>query len=100
MSEARSENSSVIDSASVPSIAATFRLQWEEAQDCYVILYPEGMVKLSQSAGEIMKRIDGNTPVAEIVTQLNSAFGVTDTTADVLQFLEVACKNGWITHTK
>ena len=41
-----------------PRITAGLRLQWEPAQDCHVLLYPEGMVKLNQSAGEILKRCD------------------------------------------
>ena len=43
----------------VPRIGHGFRLQWEPAQGCFVLLYPEGMVKLNQSAGEILKRCDG-----------------------------------------
>jgi len=39
-----------------PTLSRLFRLQWEEAQNSYVLLYPEGMVKLNQSAGEILKR--------------------------------------------
>ena len=31
------------------------RLQWEEAQQKDVILYPEGMVELNQSSAEILK---------------------------------------------
>ncbi len=29
------------------SIAPGFRLQWEKAQEAYVLLYSEGMVKLN-----------------------------------------------------
>ena len=36
----------------VPCLAKPFRFQWEEAQDCFVLLYPEGMVKLNQAAGD------------------------------------------------
>ena len=36
-----------------PRVAAMFRLQWEEVQQSWVLLYPEGMVKLNGSAGEI-----------------------------------------------
>ena len=39
-----------IEIDSIPEVAPTFRVQWEEVQDCWVVLYPEGMVKLSQSA--------------------------------------------------
>ncbi|MCK5498318.1 MAG: pyrroloquinoline quinone biosynthesis peptide chaperone PqqD, partial [Gammaproteobacteria bacterium] len=43
----------------VPEIASTHRFQWEEVQDCHVILYPEGMVKLGDSSSEILKLCDG-----------------------------------------
>ena len=51
-------------------IVPTFRVQWEEVQNCHVVLYPEGMVKLSQSAGEIMKRIDGEKSIIDIITDI------------------------------
>ena len=77
-------------------IAPTFRFQWEEAQDCYVILYPEGMVKLSGSAGEIMKRCDGNKSTGEIIAELETAFPGVDLEDDVRNFIESARDNGWI----
>ena len=49
----------MINSSLQPKINPMFRLQWEQVQECYVLLYPEGMVKLNDSAGEIMKLIDG-----------------------------------------
>lgn len=79
-----------------PEIAPTFRLQWEEAQDCYVILYPEGMVKLSQSAGEILKRCDGEKDTAQIIAELEADFPGADLRKDVDNFLEQAKNNGWI----
>ncbi len=85
-----------LTAASIPALAPTFRFQWEEAQDCYVILYPEGMVKLSGTAGEIMKRCDGAANVAEIIASLKQAFGDVPLDDDVNKFLEVARDNGWI----
>ena len=41
----------------VLEISRHFRLQFEPAQSAWVLLYPEGMVKLTGSAGEIMKRM-------------------------------------------
>tara|TARA_R110002073_G_scaffold70620_8_gene174248 strand:- start:2194 stop:2481 length:288 start_codon:yes stop_codon:yes gene_type:complete len=81
---------------SIPSLAPTFRFQWEEAQECYVILYPEGMVKLSTSAGEIMRRCDGTQTVAAIIESLGQAFPGADLADDVTKFLEVAYGNGWL----
>jgi pyrroloquinoline quinone biosynthesis protein D len=80
----------------IPQIAPTFRFQWEEAQDCYVVLYPEGMVKLSASAGEIMKRCDGQNTVTKILEDLHQTFPDADLDNDVFKFLEVAHENGWI----
>jgi pyrroloquinoline quinone biosynthesis protein D len=78
-------------------IAKYFRFQWEPAQDCHVLLYPEGMVKLPGSAGEIMKRVDGSRSLNAIVKELEEAFpGAPDLRADVVDFLEVAHGNGWI----
>ena len=77
-------------------IVPTFRVQWEEVQNCYVVLYPEGMVKLSQSAGEIMKRIDGEKSVIDIIDDISNAFDGADVKEDVLKFLEVVYGNGWI----
>ena len=77
-------------------VSPPFRFQWEEAQGCYVVLYPEGMVKLSASAGEIMKRCDGQTTVMNIIEDLHQSFPDADLDNDVYKFLEVAHANGWI----
>ncbi len=52
----------MLDLQWIPSINRQFRLQWEAAQDKYVLLYPEGMVKLNGSAGEILRRWYGAMP--------------------------------------
>ena len=59
-----------LDDTTVPRLGHGFRLQWEEAQGCHVLLYPEGMVKLNRSAGEILTRCDGDRSLADIVDQL------------------------------
>lgn len=83
--------------ARVPALKPMFRFQWEPAQDCHVLLYPEGMVKLSASAGEILKRVDGTRSIEAIVADLQSAFPGADLEGDVRNFLEQARDNGWIT---
>jgi pyrroloquinoline quinone biosynthesis protein D len=73
-----------------------FRFQWEPAQQGFVLLYPEGMVKLPGSSGEIMKRIDGKLSVRGIVEDLQTAFPGTDLKSDVIGFLEHVHGKGWI----
>ena len=79
-----------------PRVAPGFRLQWEPAQQCHVLLYPEGMVKLNRSAGEILSRCDGATDVAGIVAQLEDAFRAIDLRDDVLAFLAIARQQRWV----
>jgi pyrroloquinoline quinone biosynthesis protein D len=79
-----------------PRVGSRFRLQWEPAQQAWVLLFPEGMVKLNGSAGEIMKRCDGVRSVGQIVADLQEAFGAQDLQADVLAFLEMARGKYWI----
>jgi len=73
-----------------------FRLQFEQAQAAWVLLYPEGMVKLSDSAGEIMRRIDGGTGVETLIRDLEATFPGADLRQDVLDFLHGAHERGWI----
>lgn len=80
-----------------PALVPMFRFQWEEAQSCHVLLYPEGMVRLSASAGEILKRVDGSRTIDTIITELENAFPGADLERDVISFLEQAHVNGWIT---
>ncbi|MCY1248609.1 Coenzyme PQQ synthesis protein D [compost metagenome] len=83
--------------SSVPALRRGFRLQFEPAQDCHVLLYPEGMVKLNGSAGEILQRVDGHRDVASIIDELRESFpGVPGIDEDILAFLEVAHAQYWI----
>jgi pyrroloquinoline quinone biosynthesis protein D len=79
-----------------PAIARGFRLQWEPVQNAHVLLYPEGMVKLNQSAGEILKRCDGERSVTQIVQDLETAFSATGLEREVLAFLDIAQQQRWI----
>jgi pyrroloquinoline quinone biosynthesis protein D len=80
----------------IPRIGPGFRLQWEPTQDAHVLLYPEGMVKLNQSAGEILKRCDGCRSVGEIVTELETAFSTSGLEPEVFAFMEIASRQRWL----
>jgi pyrroloquinoline quinone biosynthesis protein D len=86
-----------IKSDDVFGLARHFRFQWEEAQGGYVLLFPEGMVKLNGGAGEVIKRVDGKKTVGEIVADCKAAFpDVPDLEADVLAMVELAQGKAWI----
>ena len=84
----------------IPCLSKLYRLQWEKAQDAYVLLYPEGMVKLNESAGEILSRVDGTKSISCITEELEKKFGVADLSNDVLSFVELATQQGWLISEK
>ena len=86
----------VIDTTARPAIGGGFRLQWEPAQEAHVLLYPEGMVKLNQSAAAILTRCDGVRTVADIVTELEQTYAVAGLTPDVCAFVAVALERTWL----
>jgi pyrroloquinoline quinone biosynthesis protein D len=73
-----------------------YRFQYEPAQQSYVLLFPEGLIKLPGSSGEILKRVDGKTSVEGIVQDLQNTFPGVELRQDVIDFLEVAYGKGWI----
>jgi pyrroloquinoline quinone biosynthesis protein D len=79
-----------------PAIAHGMRLQWEAAQEAHVLLYPEGMVKLNGSAGAIMSRCDGVRTLADIVADLEHAFGLSGLAGDVHAFVALALERHWL----
>ena len=80
----------------IPCLSKLYRLQWEKAQGAYVLLYPEGMVKLNESAGEILSRVDGSKSISSITDELEKKFGVSNLTGDVVSFVELAVQQGWL----
>ena len=87
---------STVNERAVPVVGRGFRLQWEPAQEAHVLLYPEGMVKLNDSAAAIMSRCDGVRTVADIVADIERTYGVTGLAGDVGTFVGMARDNGWL----
>ncbi|WP_310733159.1 pyrroloquinoline quinone biosynthesis peptide chaperone PqqD [Colwellia sp. MB02u-10] len=88
---------SKISPTMTPSLNAMFRFQWEKAQDCFVLLFPEGMVKLNGGAGEIMQLIDSEKNVQQITDALHIKFpDAGDLTTDVNEFITTAIEKKWL----
>jgi pyrroloquinoline quinone biosynthesis protein D len=86
-----------IQASDVYAIALHHRFQWEEAQQSYVILFPEGMVKLHGGAGEVIKRVDGKATVGDIVADLKATFpdaeGIEN---DIMGMFDLAVGKAWL----
>lgn len=86
-----------IQHSDIYDIALHHRFQWEEAQDSYVILFPEGMVKLHGGAGEVIKRVNGKATVGEIVAELKATFpDAENIEADIIGMFEMAVGKAWL----
>ncbi|WP_412971047.1 pyrroloquinoline quinone biosynthesis peptide chaperone PqqD [Glaciecola sp. MF2-115] len=85
-----------------PKLNPLYRLQFEKAQNCYVLLYPEGMVKLSDSASEVLTLVDGSTNDEDIVKALQQKFpdAAQLIETDVKEFLVEALEKGWIKYDR
>lgn len=79
-----------------PRLSRLFRLQFERAQDAWVLLYPEGMVQLNQSAAEILRRCDGRRQLDDIVAELQALFQVDGIRPQVEALLQEGQNRGWI----
>lgn len=85
-----------INKTDIVEINPMYFLRWEESERAYVLLYPEGIVKLNSSAAEIVKRCAGGRLVADIIAELSELCPEEDIAADILAFLEIANDKGWI----
>jgi pyrroloquinoline quinone biosynthesis protein D len=81
----------------IPALRRGFRFQWEPAQGCHVLLYPEGMIKLNDSAGAVLAEVDGVRSVGTIIADLQAKYPEAEGIGeDILAFLEVARERFWI----
>lgn len=79
-----------------PQLSKLYRLQFEPVQNAWVLLYPEGMVKLNDSAAEILRRCTGLLSVDGIVNELETLFNVQDLAPQVRDMLQEGARRGWI----
>lgn len=79
-----------------PCLRVMYRLQWEADQGVYVLLYPEGRVKLNAGAAEILARCDGVHELDQIIGEVERLFSSTELAPDIYRFLDHARLRGWL----
>jgi pyrroloquinoline quinone biosynthesis protein D len=85
------------DCTQQPKWRRGYRLQFESSQQAWVILYPEGMIKLNDSAAAIAQQIDGSRDVASMIAELKQRYGdIAEIDGDVIDFMCVAQQHNWI----
>ena len=74
---------------SCPALAPQVRFRLDPVSGEPVLLYPEGVLVLNETAADIVQRCDGKTAVSQIIAQMSDEYQVDDTTLreDVLDCL-------------
>ena len=65
----------IISDSTQPSLAKGVRLQFDSTARKSVLVYPEGIVELNETAQEILSRCDGRT-VGQIICELAEEYEV------------------------
>ncbi|WP_000061144.1 pyrroloquinoline quinone biosynthesis peptide chaperone PqqD [Vibrio sp. RC586] len=73
-----------------------FRMQYEQAQGCHVLLYPEGMVSLSDSAAEILTCFAHEKRLADVIVLIESRYPGIALQEDIIEFVEIAYEKHWL----
>jgi len=79
-----------------PKLTRGARLRFDKVRGSQVLMLPETAVMLSDSSAEILKLCDGERSSAEIIAELEARYPGTDLRNDVLEFLEDAKTNRWL----
>lgn len=82
----------------IPCLSSGYRMQFETHLDQFVILYPEGLIKLNESSSQILQLCDGVNTIDDIIKILETDFPGVDLKQDVRDFLEMAHAKKWITY--
>lgn len=72
------------------------RLQWEPGQQAWVLLFPEGMVRLNDAAALVLQECRRPVTPAELVERLQARFPDVALADDIHDFLEDAHGQRWL----
>jgi pyrroloquinoline quinone biosynthesis protein D len=80
----------------VPRVAPKARLHWDEVRERHVLLYPEGLVTLNETAAAILQLCDGERPVAQIIATLERRYRAEGIERDVALLLQGLAAKGLV----
>ena len=76
-----------------------YKLQYERVRQSYVLMYPEGVVTLNNSASEILKLCDGSRDLGGLRMMLAQSYDATDVDRHLDGFVRQALNNRWVEYT-
>jgi len=84
-----------------PRLADKARLKWDAVREKHLLLYPEGVLVLNQTAHDVLALCDGQRAVAEIVKVLATqhASDAKAIDGDVKEILQRLAEKSFVTFT-
>ena len=84
---------------SKPRLADKARLKWDAVREKNLLLFPEGVLVLNQTAHDVLALCDGQRAVAEIVKTLAAQYATEANTidGDVKEILQRLADKGFVT---
>ena len=79
-----------------PALAIGTRLQFDDVRNQQMLLVPEGVVNLNESALEVLQLCDGDRTVGEIIELLQDRYGGADLGGDVRELIGGIAEKGLI----
>lgn len=90
------DNGGFMQRENIIELDPKFLFRWEEPQQAYILLYPEGLVKLNVTAGEILAVVANSAEIGALIAHFAAKYQNPDIADDILAFLEEAHERGWI----
>lgn len=86
-----------LDHAAIVVLRRGLRLEHDRAREQWVLLFPEGVVELNESAAAILGECREPVTVSELVGRLQARYPEAGPIgADIEEFLGVARDKGWV----
>lgn len=79
-----------------PKVAHRARMRFDKTRECHVLLLPERVVMLSESAAEVLSLCDGVRTVPELIAELQSRYPEAELETDVRELLREAAERKWL----
>jgi pyrroloquinoline quinone biosynthesis protein D len=89
----------VIADTSKPRLADKSRLKWDAVREKHLLLFPEGVLVLNQTAHDVLALCDGQRTVAEIIKTLAAQYAIEANAidADVKEILQKLAQKTFVT---
>lgn len=79
-----------------PRLRSPGRMKYDRARQSELLLLPERVVELNEAAGAILRLCDGQRTIAQMIEELESKYGQTGLTDDIVEFIRSAAERGWL----